>query len=123
MQDANVPRLLGDVFVGDLSRKRSWTSFFASPQAAIPQVHERRVACLQRGEAETVPVAANVRAIVLLDERVDAAPRFPRRFGHPAGEEHVVLGLEPLQLGFETQQVAFDLGGSGHSYRGIRSQT
>ena len=35
-------------------------------------------------------------AVVALDERLDARPRFPRQPRQPAGEKHVVLGLEPF---------------------------
>ena len=41
-------------------------------------------------------------------ERFDAAAGLHRRARRPAGEEHVVFGLEPLQLRFERLQVALD---------------
>ena len=55
------------------------------------------------------PVFWMWRAVVLLDERLDAAARLPGRLREPPGKEHVVLGLEPLQLGLEPRQIPFDL--------------
>ena len=69
------------------------------------------------------PVFGMCAAIELLHERLDAGARLPRRLRQPAGEEHVVFGLELLELGFEPLQVAFDGGRRHRRYRGIRNQT
>ena len=121
-------RSSGRFFAGScrrvLLRERPGTPFLARAQAAIPQIDERRVARLQRREAEAIAGVLDVAAIVLLDERLDAGARLPRRLGQPAGEEHVVFGLELLQLGFEPLQIAFDaLSGGTAAYRGMRNQT
>ena len=88
--------------------ERARTSFLARAQAAIPQIDERRVARLQRGEAEAIAGVRDVAAIELLDQRLDAGARLPRRLRQPAGEEHVVFGLELLEVGLEPLQIAFD---------------
>ena len=79
-------------------RERPGTSFLARAQRAIPQIDEASEARLQRAEAEADAVVVDRRAIEPLDHRLDARARLPRRTLQPAGEEHVVLGLEPLQL-------------------------
>ena len=99
---------------GALLRERTRPPFFARAQAAIPQIDERREARLQRREAEAIAGVLDVGAIVLLDERLDAGARLPRRLRQPAGEEHVVFGFELLQLGLEPLQIAFD-GRRGHT--------
>ena len=49
-------------------------------------------------------------AIEFLHHRLDARARFPRRPGQAPGEEHVVLGFEPLQLALEPHDLAFEFG-------------
>ena len=105
-------RSSGGFFVAARSRRRlrerTGPPFLARAQAAIPEIDERRVARLQRVEAEAIAGVRDVAAVELLDQRFDAGARLPRRLGQPAGEEHVVLGLELLELGFEPRELAFD---------------
>ena len=104
--------------------ERTRPPFLARAQAAVPEIDERRVPRLQRREAEAIAVVLDVRAIELLDERVDAAARLPRRLRQPAGEEHVVLGFEPLQLGSRAAADRVRSRWVGHGvYRGMRNQT
>src|SRR5262249_59171308 len=87
-----------------------WTgpSLLARAQAAIPEIDEGREARLQRAEPEPVAGVRNVGAVVLLHERLDAGSRLPRRRRQPPREEHVVFGLELLELGLEPREIAID---------------
>ena len=58
-------------------RERPGPPFFARAQAAVPEIDERREARLQRREAEAIAGVLDVRAVELLDERLDAARAFP----------------------------------------------
>ena len=90
-------------------RERPRPSLLARAQPAIPQIDERLEPGLQRLEPEALAGVDEMRAIDALDHRLDAAARFPRRPRQPAGEEHVVLRLQPLQLALEHRQLAVDV--------------
>ena len=60
-----------------LLRERARPPFLARAQAAIPEIDERRVARLQRGEAEAIAGVRDVAAVELLDERFDAGRASP----------------------------------------------
>src|SRR5690606_4291662 len=62
-----------------------------------------------RREAEALAGVADVRAIEPLDESLDARPGLPGRARQAAREEHVVLGLEALQLRLERGELTTDL--------------
>ena len=57
----------------------------------------------------------------LFDDFFDTRARLPRRFRQPAGEIHVVLGFELLEIGFEPLQILFD--GAGHGRFTAESKT
>jgi hypothetical protein len=99
---------------GPAAGKGAGPSLLARPQAAIPQIDERRVACLQGVEPEAAHVALDVGAIEPLDDRFDTPARLPRRPRQRAPEEHVVLRLELAQLRLESQELTFDVGHLGH---------
>ncbi len=105
--------------------ERAWTSFFPRPLAAVPQIREDRIARLQRLEAEAVRRAVDPAAVPAFQEGVDTAARFPRRTRQPAGEEHVVLRLEPLEVRGERLDVALEVGRLRHRGAGqrMRNQT
>ncbi len=54
-------------------------------------------------------------AIVALDHRFDPAARLPRRTRQPAGEKHVVLAFEALQIGGQELKVFLDICLFGHA--------
>ena len=94
--------------------KRPRPPFLPRPHAAVPQIDEGGEARLQRLKTEPVAGVLDVRPIHLLDDRLDAAARLPRRLRQPAGEEHVVLGLELLEPGLEPLQFAFGFAAGRH---------
>src|SRR5207244_9935789 len=73
-------------------REGSGAPFLTRTQTAIPEIDERLEARLDRREAEAVARVRNVRAVVLLDERLDARARLPGRLREPPREVHVVFG-------------------------------
>ena len=110
--------------VGALLRERPGPPFFARAQAAIPEIDERREARLQRGEAEPVAGVLDVRAIELLDQRLDAARGSPTA-ASAAGRRRTCC-IRPraasARLRAAADRVRWSMGGHG-AYRGMRNQT
>ena len=77
------------------------TALLLRLEVALPQIAERHEFRLHRAEAEALGGVREVHAVVLLDELFDAGPRLPWQAREPAGEEHVVFGLEALDLRLE----------------------
>ncbi len=67
-------------------------------QLPLPQLAQFRVTRLDGQEPEAVGGVLDVLAIEFLDQRVDALARFERLPRLAAGQVHVVLGLEALDL-------------------------
>src|SRR5690242_19246450 len=81
--------------------ERPGTPFFARAEPAVPEIDEGLEAALERVELKTIHRALNVGAVPFLDQRLYAVARLPRRTRQPAGEEHVVFGLELFESGGE----------------------
>ena len=98
-------------------RERARPPLLARAQPAIPDFDHLLEARLQHLEPEAIGGAGDVAAVVPLDQRLDPAARLPRRPRQPAGEEHVVFRLEPLDVRGERQQVLLEVGQFGHVAR------
>ena len=114
VQDLAAPAFrLGTTFGGGCANGPARPSSRArSPRSQRSTRLESR---LQHHEAEAIAGAHDVPAVPALHDRLDALAGLPRRTRQPAGEEHVVLRLEPLQLGCQGLQVVLDVCELGHA--------
>jgi hypothetical protein len=116
-----IERTFGLLFSGRLEvRKRTRPPFFARLQPAIPQVDEGLIPRLQRAEAKFSAGVRDVDVIEAAHHRGHPPACFPRWTRQPAGEEHVVLRLEPLQFRLEQFELTIEFGdlllGHGRSF-------
>jgi hypothetical protein len=89
--------------------KRSGPSLFAGAHATFPELRKRHEPHLEAAEPEAIAGVLDVGSIEPPHERLDTSFRFPWRFRKPAGKEHVVLGFQLAELGFEELQIPFEV--------------